>query len=41
MVKPAELKLKEDRIQDWISRGAQMTPTVKGLLKKARTAAKA
>lgn len=31
---PAELTLKEDRIQHWLSVGAQPSETVEGLLKK-------
>ena len=31
---PAEVKLKEDRIQEWVKRGAQPTQTVKSILKK-------
>jgi len=31
---PAEVNLKEDRITDWLSKGAQPTATVSKLLKK-------
>lgn len=31
---PAEIVLKEDRITDWLSKGAQPTLTVSNLLKK-------
>ncbi|MEK8023717.1 MAG: 30S ribosomal protein S16 [Candidatus Hydrogenedentota bacterium] len=36
MVQPPELKINEDRLADWVKRGAQMTPTVKGLLSRTR-----
>jgi small subunit ribosomal protein S16 len=31
---PAEINLKEDRIKDWLSKGAKPTVTVTNLLKK-------
>lgn len=34
IVDPAELTLKEDRIQHWLSVGAKPSETVEGLLKK-------
>ena len=36
--KPAALTIKKDRLDYWVSKGAQMSPTVASLLKK--TAAK-
>ena len=33
--KPAEVKIKQDRLELWLGRGAQPTDTVKSLLKKA------
>lgn len=41
MVKPAEVRVKEDRVQAWVAQGAEISPTVKGLLKRSRTAAAA
>ena len=32
---PAEIKLKSDRVQYWISKGAQPTDTVRRLIKQA------
>ena len=32
---PVEVKLDKSRIDYWVGKGAQMTPTVKSLLKKA------
>ncbi|MCM2316490.1 MAG: 30S ribosomal protein S16 [Thermoanaerobaculia bacterium] len=32
---PAEVKLDKARIEYWVGKGAQMTPTVKSLFKKA------
>ncbi|MBI4372779.1 MAG: 30S ribosomal protein S16 [Candidatus Omnitrophica bacterium] len=32
---PARIQLKMDRIQEWISKGAQPTETVKSLLRKS------
>jgi len=32
---PAEIKLKSDRVQYWISKGAQPTDTVRQLIKQA------
>lgn len=34
MIEPAEIKLKEDRITYWLSKGAKPTETVAQLLKK-------
>jgi small subunit ribosomal protein S16 len=31
---PAEIKLDEERVIEWLNRGAQPTPTVRSLLKK-------
>ncbi|MCB1033657.1 MAG: 30S ribosomal protein S16 [Acidobacteria bacterium] len=33
--KPVEVRLDKERIQHWVDRGAQMSPTVKKLLKRA------
>jgi small subunit ribosomal protein S16 len=33
---PADVKIDKDRIQYWVSKGAQLSPTVKSLLKKAQ-----
>jgi len=33
--KPAEVKIKQDRLDLWLGRGAQPTDTVRSLLKKA------
>ena len=30
---PAEITVKEDRVRDWLSKGAKATPTVASLLK--------
>ena len=38
---PAGVTLKEDRVRDWLSKGAQPTDTVKSLLAKAGVLAKA
>jgi small subunit ribosomal protein S16 len=35
---PYELKVDIDRIDHWVSKGAQMSDTVKSLVKKARVA---
>lgn len=35
---PAEVQLKTDRIHHWVSKGAQMSPTVKRLLQTAQPA---
>ena len=35
---PAEIKLKTDRVQYWISKGAQPTDTVRQLIKQAAKA---
>ena len=32
---PAEVKLDKARIEYWVGKGAQLTPTVKSLIKKA------
>jgi len=32
---PAEVKLDKARVEYWVGKGAQMTPTVKSLIKKA------
>lgn len=32
---PSRIQLKLDRIQDWISKGAKVTETVKSLMKKS------
>jgi small subunit ribosomal protein S16 len=34
LVDPAEVVVKEDRVQHWLSNGAQPSETVEGLLKK-------
>jgi len=41
MVNPAEVNLKHDRIEHWISVGAQPTETVKSLIKNNPAAAEA
>jgi small subunit ribosomal protein S16 len=33
LVKPAQISLKKDRIDYWVSKGAQVTPAVEKLLK--------
>ena len=38
---PARTNLKIDRIDHWVSRGAQVSPTVHSLVRKARRAAAA
>lgn len=38
---PAGVTLKEERVRDWLSRGAQPTETVKSLLSKAGLLTKA
>jgi small subunit ribosomal protein S16 len=35
LVEPADVKLNEESIKTWLSKGAQPTDTVKSLLKKA------
>ena len=35
MKEPAAINLKAEKVQDWISKGAQPTDTVKSLIKKA------
>jgi small subunit ribosomal protein S16 len=37
--KPADLSIKEDKLQTWIDKGAQMTDTVKSLVKKNKKSA--
>lgn len=32
---PADVKIKQDRLEDWLSKGAQPTDTVASLIKKA------
>jgi small subunit ribosomal protein S16 len=39
--KPAVLKLNEDKVVDWLKKGAQPTDTVSQILKKAGVLAKA
>lgn len=36
MKNPAEIKLDLERIQDWVSKGAQPTDTVRSLITKAQ-----
>ena len=36
LTNPAVINLKIDRIEDWISKGAQPTETVRSLIKKAK-----
>ena len=31
---PSTIRLNEERIRDWLSKGAQLSPTVKSILKK-------
>jgi small subunit ribosomal protein S16 len=38
---PAEVRLKEERVLDWLSKGAQPTDTVKSLLRKSGVWSKA
>ena len=33
---PSQLTIDKDRVQYWVSKGAQLSPTVKSLLKKAQ-----
>lgn len=40
MKDPVEVKIKQDRLQAWIERGAQPSQTVKSLLTKAASPAK-
>ena len=35
MKEPASINLKAEKVQDWISKGAQPTDTVRALIKKA------
>lgn len=35
LVEPVELKLDEEKIKNWLEKGAQPTDTVKALIKKA------
>ncbi|MGL4722493.1 MAG: 30S ribosomal protein S16 [Desulfovibrionaceae bacterium] len=37
MENPAEIKINVEKIEEWLSKGALMTPTVASLLKKAKT----
>ena len=37
--KPAAVSIKQDKLQTWIDKGAQMTETVKALVKKTKKAA--
>lgn len=37
--KPARLEMNNERVEYWVSKGAQMSDTVKSLLKKNKTAA--
>ena len=39
--KPAVIRLKTDRIDHWVARGAQVTDTVRGLVRRAAAAAEA
>ncbi|MBI5441637.1 MAG: 30S ribosomal protein S16 [Deltaproteobacteria bacterium] len=41
LTQPAEVQLKEDRVLDWLSKGAQPTDTVKSLLRKSGVWSKA
>lgn len=41
MVEPPAIRLEEERIAFWRERGAQLTPPVKGLLRRARKQAAA
>lgn len=36
MVEPAEIKLDMEKIEKWLAEGAEPTPTVRGLIKKAK-----
>lgn len=39
--KPEAVHLRADRVADWVSRGAQISPTVKSLMRRARKGAAA
>ena len=39
IAKPAEIKLKTDRIEAWTARGAQLTDAVRGLIRRSRAQA--
>jgi small subunit ribosomal protein S16 len=34
--KPERLVLRADRLEDWVRKGAQLTPTVKSLVRRAK-----
>ena len=36
--KPADVKIDRERVDYWVSKGAQLSPTVKSLLKKNKVA---
>jgi len=38
---PAEVRIKEERLQDWLNKGAQPTTTVASLIKRAEAAPEA
>lgn len=40
MVRPEELKVDHAKVEEWIKKGAQPTPTVKTLLKRSQAKAK-
>ncbi|MDJ0849903.1 MAG: 30S ribosomal protein S16 [Myxococcota bacterium] len=33
---PEQIAIRADRVQDWVSKGAQVSPTVKSLLRRSR-----
>ena len=35
MVDPAEIKVDKEKVQKWLDRGAELSPTVRSLVKKA------
>ncbi len=41
LVKPAAIALETEKIQAWVDKGAQLAPSVKGLIKRARKQAAA
>lgn len=41
IAKPAQIKLKTDRIKAWTAKGAQMTDAVKGLIRRSHEQAPA
>ena len=41
LTEPATIDIKADRVQDWLSRGAQPSDTVRSLLRKSGVLAKA